>query len=534
MLTMELDLLTQVLRLHDRGLAVFPVDIPTKTPLVEWGGLDARMPTERQVREWFDGTYHNSKTCAPTCTEHAVGIACGPVSEILLLDFDFAKHPEALDFYEKNRHRLPRTWKEKTGSGGLHIYFKWSAELDAKQTNTTSKLHLGVDTKGFGGYSKVTPSPGYEWLIPPHLAPLAHCPQWLIDALQPKDKREITDAFKQKPDDWMVKELDNVDPSNPINGRTPTFVRAIGRLKAKGLNEVEVRSLLAPWAMKYDYPKLDSLVADQFRRYPPRPEMPVASTAEQAENAEAFLADETPVEWICNPFIAKQSIGFIAGLPESRKSWILIDLAIEVARGGGMWLAKFPVMGGRVLLIDQERSKPEAQRRIRALLAAKGLRVADIRNTLFARSGTSTRLDLQPSYDALRKEMNEIRPDLVLVDSFATFHTKNDGNRYEIQPVMERIKELRNEFKCTIVFIHHETKAAYQNKKEGAESSYLDMAGNVAIPAAAEFCMNVVKFDEESSVCHHTKSTQGPKAPPFFTKIRDVMPDRTQISVEAY
>jgi hypothetical protein len=60
------------------------------------------------------------------------------------------------------------------------------------------------------------------------------------------------------------------------------------------------------------------------------------------------------------------------------------------------------------------------------------------------------------------------------------------------------------------------------------------MAGNIAIPAAAEFCMNVVKHDDESSFCHHTKSTQGPKYAPFLVKVRDLEPDRSQIAVEAY
>ena len=55
--------------------------------------------------------------------------------------------------------------------------------------------------------------------------------------------------------------------------------------------------------------------------------------------------------------------------------------------------------------------------------------------------------------------------------------------------------------------------------KKAKSSSYLDMAGNVAIPAAAEFCMNITKRDEESSWVHHTKSTLGTKMPPFVVKV---------------
>lgn len=508
----------EVLKLHNRGLAVFPVDVATKKPLVEWGGFEAKVPTEEQVREWFQ-----KSGCA-------VGIATGPVSNIFLLDFDFAKHPEAREFYETKV--FPRTWKEKTQSGGIHLYFKYDTHLESRQTNTTSKLWTGVDTKGHGGYAKICPSPGYEWIVAPHMAPLASVPQWLVDALPLRDSGRIIED--RKPENWMIAELEAVQPGGGIDGRTPTFVRAIGRLKAKGLSDVEVRNLLAPWAAKYGYDKLDSLVSDQFNRYPPRPEQPAIRVDGQGESIESFLADHQQVRWICEPFIAEQSIGFIAGLPESRKSWILIDLAVECARGGGLWLNKFPTEGKKVLLIDQERSKSEVQRRIQAVIAGKGLHAADIRSTLFVRSGTSTRIDMQSSYDSLRKELSDLRPDLILIDSFATFHTKNESNRMEIQQVLERIKEMRNEFKCAVVLIHHETKQAYQNKKDGQESSYLDMAGNVAIPAAAEFCMNVQKHDDESSFCHHTKSTQGKKAAPFLVKVRDMNTEQSEIVVEAY
>lgn len=100
--------------------------------------------------------------------------------------------------------------------------------------------------------------------------------------------------------------------------------------------------------------------------------------------------------------------------------------------------------------------------------------------------------------------------------------------------MLERAKQLRNEFGCTFIFIHHETKAAYQNRKEGAAPSYLDMAGNVAIPAAAETTLSVVQHDDEKSMVHHTKSTLGAKVAPFMVKVLDLLPDRSKIVVEAY
>jgi len=499
-------MLDEVLKLYNRGLAVFPVSNESKTPLVQWGKYQDELPTEQEVIQWF------------SLNNRSVGVATGPTSNIFLLDFDFAKHPEAKEFYDS--HTFPRTWTEETKSKGLHLYFKWDSRLDAKQTNTASKIWSGVDTKGKGGYSKICPSAGYEWIVAPHMSPLASAPQWLIDLLPDKGSREINAGF--------VNTLETIKEGSRNNG----FTSLAGSLRAVGCNAEKMFELLEPKAKELNFPLEElRLVCNSVGRYPTN--VPVTIDG-QGESIETFLADRQEVKWIGEPFIAEESIGFIAGLPESRKSWILIDLAIECARGGGLWLNKFPVKAAKVLLIDQERSKSEIQRRLQAVLAGKELLVQDISKQLFVRSGTSTRIDLQHSYDALRKELSDLRPSLILIDSFATFHTKSENNRQEIQIVMERIKEIRNEFKCSIILIHHETKQAYQNKKDGAESSYLDMAGNVAIPAAAEFCMNIVCHDSESSFAHHTKSTQGSKMPPFLVKVTDVLSDRSKIRVEAY
>lgn len=469
--------------------------VKDKKPLSPWRDITVRQQTSEEKVKILESAQPGT-----------VGIVTGPISRIFVLDIDGPEGAKSIE-----QLHIPKTWTVKTPHG-VHYYFKWVPELDSKVTTRAAILD-GVDIRGHGGYVV-----WYGWHIPPHLATLASPPQWLIDKLADKQgKRELATG--------IVGTIAAIKEGN----RNASFASLAGGLRARGYTVDVMFELLKPKAREVGFPETELMaVCQSIGRYEP------TKADGQGENIESFLADQVPVKWICEPFIAEEAIGFIAGLPESRKSWILIDLAIECARGGGLWLNKFPVKGCKVLLIDQERSKSEVQRRIQAVIAGKELRVADIKNTLFVRSGTSTRIDLQGSYDSLRKEMADIRPDIVLIDSFATFHTKQESNRMEIQQVLERIKEIRNEFKCAIIMIHHETKQAYQNKKDGAESSYLDMAGNVAIPAAAEFCMNVRKHDDDSSFCHHTKCTQGTKMAPFLVKVRDVDIERTKIVVEAY
>lgn len=200
-----------------------------------------------------------------------------------------------------------------------------------------------------------------------------------------------------------------------------------------------------------------------------------------------------------------------------------------------MWLNKFQVSRNlKVLFIDQERFKGETQRRFKAVIKGKKLSPKDLQGNLFIRCGTTTRLDLQHSFDAFKKEVKSIRPDLIIIDSFATFHTKEENNRKDIQGVLERIKEIRNEFGCTFLFIHHENKNAFNTGPDAGEPSIAQMAGSVAIGASAETVLTVRKHGEGSSMIYHTKSTLSSTQEPFLIKIIDKKLDKSEISVEGY
>lgn len=247
------------------------------------------------------------------------------------------------------------------------------------------------------------------------------------------------------------------------------------------------------------------------------------SQAGKTESLDEFLLESKPTNWICDGIVARGEIGFIAGLPETMKTWLAIDLALEASRPeGGLWLGLFPVVPSKVLYIDQERPRGETQRRFNGVLGAKGLSLGDVRGRFFMRCGTTTRLDFQPSFQAFRRELMHVQPDIVLVDSFATFHTGNENSLQDMQRVMESVKALRNEFGCAIIFIDHENKGTFHAEREGEEDpSAFRMKGSVAKPAAAELVLTVRRFDHSSSTVYNTKNTFGPKIASFTVSVHD-------------
>jgi hypothetical protein len=511
-------MINELTRLHNRGLSLIPVagkialdPSGAKRPLIPWQEYQQRRASLEEIQNWLK-----------IYPKGDIGVVTGPISQILVLDIDGDLGQLSLKGYN-----LPITWTTKT-KRGWHYYFRWVPTLDGKIT-TKAGIKPSVDVRGEGGYVVVPPSAGYNgtpyrWHRAPSVTPLAVPPTWLLDLLPAKGTN--------------LQNIRSLKPSDLLNGiqegnRNDTLFRLASSLRARGYDTETIFSLLQDKAraVLIDDSELHTIVFKSVERYKQ------GVTTESSPNIELFLRDIEKVEWICEPIIAKKTIGFTAGLPETMKTWALIDLAVECARPKTdvrAWLGRFPVNHARVLFIDQERFKGETQRRFKAVLKRKKLDVKELNDKLFIRCGTTTRINIQSSFEAFRKELAALRPDLIIVDSFATFHTCDENNRQSIQDVLERVKQLRNEFGCTFVFIHHENKFAFNAKKENREPSIAEMAGSVAIPAAAEFVLTVRRQDPVSSFVYHTKSTLSATVPPFLVRVIDTTEDKSEITVEAF
>jgi Bifunctional DNA primase/polymerase, N-terminal/AAA domain len=472
------------------GWSVIPLREREKTPIGSWSEFQKRRASPEEIRQWW--------TERPNAN---LGIVTGAVSGLSVIDLDGVagvKNGLALGYAS--------AVTSLTGNG-RQLFYKFTEGT----CNSASKIAEGVDVRGEGGYV----------VAPPSVHPNGKRYQFLTSVTSVEQLKPLTVCAPTgiaKPLDtsaehWMTEALSGLREGN----RDSTFARVVGKLHSGGLDPTAIRSLLRPHADRCGFADLDKVIAS-ISRYA-RPDNQIGETA--GENIETFLQEGKPVEWICKNIIAKGAIGFVAGLPETMKTWLTMDLAVECARGGGTWLGLFPVSPARVLFVDQERFKGETQRRFKNIIGAKGIKAADLKGSLFVRCGTTTRLDLEASFRAFRSELLELRPDLVIVDSFATFHTRNDNDRQAIQPVLESIKQLRAEIGCSFVFIDHESKAVFQDKELDEAPSAFRMVGSVGKAAAAEFVLTVRRYDDHTSTVWHTKSTLSQTVPCFNTTLVD-------------
>ena len=485
---------------------VIPCD--GKQPLVSWKEFIDRRVTEQERQEW-DVIY----------AQKSRGIICGPISNLFVLDADGEEGLKSLEQYH-----IPRTPTVKTPHG-RHFYFRWVPALDEKVTTKVGILPK-VDVRGAGGFVRY-----YGWEVGPHIAPLMAPPQWLIDLLPDRNApRVIEESFKKLDYVKSLQELKALPRHNTLYGLA-------GGLRARGYEPDEIYELLVAKSREVGLPDEDfRYICNRMLRYPAGQRPPMEEVV-IPENFEQFLQDEKEVEYLVPGVFPKGSISFIAGLPETCKTWAAIDLAIELARpSGGSWLGRFPTQSAPVLYIDQERPKVETKRRFKALLAAKQIDSAALKTSLTVKCGTSFRMDTAVSVEALRKLMGTVTPSVVIVDSYKTFHTQDINSNVGMQVVMETLKALRNEYGCAFIFIYHENKGAFERvDQEGKKKavSFDHMAGAMVMSEVAEEILITVKQNEQSSWLHHVKNTYGEKVAPALVSVENLTPDKKLIQVVA-
>jgi hypothetical protein len=156
------------------GFAIFPVAGDCRTPLVK-RGLYGAATTEAEVRRLWSSRPDGNVSCA-----------CGPTG-VLVLDVDNKGADGLATLAELVRRwgKLPPTWRTRTPSGGLHIWFKAPA---GRVRNRVGFLP-GLDVRGAGASVCLPPSRkpagAYAWEVKPYAAPLAALPEWLLTLMDP-------------------------------------------------------------------------------------------------------------------------------------------------------------------------------------------------------------------------------------------------------------------------------------------------------------------------------------------------------------
>ncbi|MFE6825336.1 bifunctional DNA primase/polymerase [Streptomyces sp. NPDC057690] len=246
-------LLRAALDAAERGWHVFPLRPGTKRPALHGEqACPGTGPCSSRHRKWEERATTDPDRIRTTWSHDPfnVGIATGP-SGLLVVDLDVPKDKSSSDtpdgaatfaaLCERTGHAVPDTYRTRTASGGMHLYF--SAPAVVRLTNTAGTVGELVDTRAWGGYvvaaGSTTPAGPYEALCGSEAAPL---PGWLQDVLQPAPRAPqapsvaLPGQSTRYAEVALTTETRNVAQAQPGARESTLFraARALGRFVAWG------------------------------------------------------------------------------------------------------------------------------------------------------------------------------------------------------------------------------------------------------------------------------------------------------------
>ena len=444
--------LEYALKYLGKGWGVIPLKgsgtNPNAPALKEWNQYIHKLPTKESVTRWFSNE------------QFGVGVVCGEVSGIVVLDLDLDHGPNCAELakskYGIDVHNDPNI--VKTGDG-YHVYFK----CPPVEVKNRVGFITGMDFRATGGY---VAAPGtlhvsgveYRWLNGDIPDDLPDMPQSLIKdvAVEALHMGEVVET----------------------GGRDNELTRRVGRLARMGMDKDELYSTAIAINNTYIKPPLsapqvnkivESIYSREQRSNPKKKKEDKPSRSSFDLKTFAEMVDtysEADNSWLVDGWLPSSTCALVTSAPGMYKTWLMMDLAVSVATGKP-FLGKHKVnKTGTVIIIQQEDPFPLLVSRASTVMNPGPCEVTDdeisvplidpMPNILF-----HTTRELQFS-DAeivglFSEEVRNRKPVLVIIDPL---YSAADSDDYMASAAKDMLflKTLRDETGTSFVITHHMNK----------------------------------------------------------------------------
>lgn len=437
------------LKYLEMGYSVIPMK-KDKKPYFLWKEFQTRHPSREEIIHWWD-MYPDAN----------VAIITGKISGIAVVDVEKGGDVAG----------LPMTRIVKTGGGGWHYYYKYQDGIENKV-----RLREKTDIRGEGGYVVAPPSihaSGEQYFWTDESETIANFPSGMIvEIVQPKNT------------DWQ-KIVQGVPEGMRNDSAAKLFGKLLPAFSRDEWNPV-IWELGKIWNQRNSSPLPENELHDVFESIAKRESSKAAtSPADQKVDFEPISFSELsnmqipPIEWLVEKLITEESITILSGRPSSYKTWIMLHLAIQLAKGEPLF-GQLSTIRTNVLIIDEESGLRRLKAWLSRLTRDENLPISFVSSKDFKLTAESV-----PKIIAFC-EKNDIK--MVMFDSLVRMHTANENEASAMAGVGELLKKIKNEGISVFLTHHH--------RKQISGDPSQDMRGSSDILALLDCHLSVSRKEK--------------------------------------
>ncbi len=468
---------------------------PGKAPALPWKKYQSELPTEDDVKAWWQQNPH-----------YNVGCALGEISGLVGLDIDGGEGEEALKTLSGGD--VPATLEFVTPGGGRRLLFAIPEGVSVPITKLSGKKHEELRLLAAGAQTVMPPSrhrsggtyewePGHE---PGYLEP-AHMPGWLIDHVK-------TQAKTPQSGHGLNGCAPTHAPQIEAGSRNVALASMAGAMRRKGVSEEGILAALWVENQRCQPPLADEEVrkiAKSIAKYAPEAiNAQTLSRAARVLDLEKVTVEK--VEWLWRNWIALGKIAILDGDPDLGKSTLLLDIAARVSRGWAMPDGSAGNPPGTVLLMTAEDGVSDT---IKPRLMAAGADLARVRALEAVKEADGERPFMIPEdLDVIEEEVKTHKARLVIIDPLMAFLGGVDSCKdQDVRKALYRVKQLAERTGAAVIAQRHLNKGG-----AGGKAIYRG-GGSIGIIGAARTGALVAEDpdDEHCRVLASQKNNLGPR-----------------------
>jgi len=459
------------------------------------------VPSDKRPRDkrWLVTEYSDASLDRAVAAGANIGLRLS--ASQLVLDFDPRNaEPDALARLGELVPQLGETPCCATGGGGFHWFFTLPEGVDPKALRGTLETIAGVDVKKRGGYvvaagSRHPNGSYYRWEREPS-GPLPMAPESLLAAIR-KPEAPPSAAPAEVSVEQVERCLALLDPCDfreydkwlalamachaatggaareafiGWSTRDPHYAGDGDRIRERWESFTADKPGGVTLATLYGFVRDAGhpIPRDAAADFDDLPEPKLEPQHSPYMTALEYAESVTPAPPVIDGLLYGAGVTILYGEEGLGKSYVALDLAFHVASGRPSWHGRQLHLDGRAVYIagEGQHSIPE---RLRAWAAYHGAALDSLGDRFMLRRPGGVNLTGDDARKAMRAELAELRPSLVVVDTFSSVLAGTDENAVkDVSPFLAWCADVARDSGACVLVLHHPAKGSGLARGSGA------------------------------------------------------------------
>jgi hypothetical protein len=246
--------------------------------------------------------------------------------------------------------------------------------------------------------------------------------------------------------------------------------------------------------------------------------------------------DLPPIEWVWKDHIPRGLLSILGASQGSGKSFVGLDFAYRIIHNIG-FPDGAPIMrpGANIIYVDAE-AVPQIMRERANYYKMDQKKLFP----MLADSGEMIDLGLQKYQDRLTEMVEYLKPELIIIDSLSSVHTRGQNNVEDLRALVGYLIRLAGWANCGLLLIHHIRKPSMGNRMMNVDFGMEDLSGSGYITQQARVVMSLrvvqtgAEFDpNDARELKVIKSNLGAYPKPLGFTFESVFPEGAKLKWDA-